>query len=130
MSASGMKALPRRILLATKDPLLRETRKLLVAGFGFYVEAPNDQRETQALIQSESFDLLILGNTLDPETIVGLAAEYRKQQPHGRIIEIVDSAYEEPVDSPDAIVVALDGPLALQHVIEGQLRIRNLADDY
>src|SRR5262245_54108197 len=101
MSASVTKAVPHRILLATKDPVLRGKCKQLIASFGFYVVAPADEQQAKALIQFQIFDLLILGNTLDPKIGVELATEYRKNQPQGRIIEITAVLDASPFSNPD-----------------------------
>lgn len=112
----------RRILLATKDPLLRRTRHDVLVSFGYHVAVPSSEGEALTLIQSERFELLILGNTLDDSTKVHLATKYRDQQRHGRVIEIIASFGHPPSGDPDAAVVGLDGPPALQRAIEEQLR--------
>lgn len=112
---------PRRILLATKDAILRSTRQAIIAGLGYDVVAPATEDEVWNLIKTQPFDLLILGNTLEPETSLHLAAEYRKDQPHGRILEIVKFAGESAAGNPDGTVGNLDGPLALRRAIEDQL---------
>jgi CheY-like chemotaxis protein len=111
-----------RILLATKDPLLRRTRHDVLISFGYHVAAPNGEGEALTLIHSEHFDVLILGDTLDPSHKRQFATKYRLHQPHGRIIEIVFTLGDPPFGNPDAAVVGLDGPRALQRAIEEQLR--------
>jgi CheY-like chemotaxis protein len=127
MSAPAIRATGprRRILLATKDPLLRQTRKDVLLSFGYYVSAPVGEVEVLTLIQSEHFDVLILGDTLNPDNKRRFATKYRNQQPHGRVIEIVAAFGYSAFGNPDAAVVGLDGPLALQHAIEEQLRFES-----
>ncbi len=88
MSSSPTPA-PQRILLATKNALLRDTRRTILSKLGYYVVAPTSDSDSLALIQSLPFGLLILGSSLDPESIVTLAKEYRRCQPHGRVLEIL-----------------------------------------
>jgi CheY-like chemotaxis protein len=112
----------RRILLATKDPLLRQTRKEVLISFGYHVSAPIGEIDVLTSIQSEHFDVLVLGDTLDPDNKRRFATKYRNRQPHGRVVEIVVAFGYTAFGNPDAAVVGLDGPLALQHAIEEQLR--------
>src|SRR3954447_25641268 len=104
MSAPAIRATggPRRILLATKDPLLRHTRKEILTSFGYSVAAPTSDSGSLTLIQSERFDLLILGGTLAPSNKLQFATNYRKLQPRGRIIEIVLTLDDPPFGNPDA----------------------------
>jgi DNA-binding response OmpR family regulator len=110
------------ILLATADPILRETRQLLLRQFGFEVKAPIGKQQALELIDAESFGFLILGNTLPEKTRIEIASVFRQTQPHARIIEILASPGETPTTNPDAVVVGLDGPLALRAAIEAQLK--------
>jgi hypothetical protein len=109
------------ILLATEDPLLRETRKRILRQFGFEVKAPVGKQQTLELIVAESFGLLVVGNTLSIVARAEIASAFREAQPHARIVEIVSSPGESATTNPDAVVVGLDGPLALKTVIEAQL---------
>src|SRR4051812_2995405 len=110
------------ILLATSDPLLRETRKVILRRFGFAVKAPAEQSATLRLIELERFDLLILGNSLPRPARHEIAVAFREKQRQARIIEIFSEPGEPPVSNPDAYVLGLDGPLALRSAVDAQLK--------
>lgn len=118
---SSTKAVPQRILLATKSAILRNTRKTILSNFGYYVVAPTNDHDALVLIQTQSFGLLILGNTLEPESMVKLADEFRRCQPGGRVLEILLAPGVGTLREPDATVVGVDGPVALQKMIEEQI---------
>jgi CheY-like chemotaxis protein len=121
MFAVASKSRP-SVMLATDDPILRETRMLLLHQFGFNVNAPVGKQQALELICAESFAVLILGNTLPETTRIEIATAFRQRQPHGRIIEIITAACEVSIANPDAVVIGLDGPSALRAVIEAQLK--------
>ena len=110
-----------RILLATADPVLRHTRKRVMEGFGFEVQAGTTQEHALELINSERFEILVLGHTLSSPECTELARAFRQRRPGGRVIEIARDDSAQPLNNPDAIVVGMDGPAALKKTIEGQL---------
>jgi len=112
-----------RILLATADPMLRESRKAVLRSFGFDATASESTQHALDLMKAKTFDILILGNTLLPDDCVKLSAEFRKHRPSGRILEILPASGHDCKDHPDATVVGLDGPLALRTAIDEQLSI-------
>jgi len=122
MNASAPKEAPIRILLATADAALRESRRALIESFGFHVSTSATETQALQLLQSDQFQLLILGHTLTSAECCKIAKAFRGRQPKGRVIEIARSMDSEPLNNPDAIVVGLDGPIALRETIEGQLR--------
>jgi CheY-like chemotaxis protein len=112
----------RRILLFSKDPILRYTRAEVLVTFGYNVAAPGSDSESRKLIESQPFEVLILCDTADAASKLSIATVYRDSQPLGRIVEILAAPGNEPLVNPDATVVSLDGPWGLRRVIEEQFR--------
>jgi DNA-binding response OmpR family regulator len=112
---------PVRILLATTDPGLRESRIAVLRSFGFDTTASDSTKHAVDLVKSKHFDILILGNSLSPDECVKISAAFRTHRPSGRIVEILPASGHDCKDHPDATVVGLDGPLALRAAIHKQL---------
>jgi CheY-like chemotaxis protein len=111
-----------KILLATADLTLRHTRTHLLRSFGFEVSASESKLHAIEMFQSGTFDVLVLGNTLNATACRELGKAFRRFQPRGRVIEILDASNFQPKNNPDATVAVLSGPLALRDVIQSQLR--------
>jgi hypothetical protein len=112
-----------RILLATSDPGLRESRTAVLRCFGFDVTASKSTQHALELIGSRSFDLLVLGNTLTPDACREISIAFRRCRPTGRIVEILPASGVDCKSDPDVSVVGLDGPIALRGAIDEQLRL-------
>lgn len=110
-----------RVLLATADPVLRETRVALLTQFGFEAAASTSIQNAIDLIQATPFDLLVLGNTLSPEACSQISKAFRQHRPKGRVVEILPASGADCNDSPDATVIGLDGPSALREVLWEQI---------
>jgi CheY-like chemotaxis protein len=121
--SSAPSTAPIRVLLATADPMLRETRKALIQSFGFDVTASKTEDDALSHMRTERFDLLVLGHTLPARECRNLANAFRVYHPNGRIIEIIRTHGMSPVNNPDAIVVGMDGQIALRDTLEAQSRI-------
>jgi DNA-binding NtrC family response regulator len=120
--STGTQSVPQRILVATSDAALRESRSAVIAALGYSVVAPSDVEEIEGLIKREGFAVLVLGHSLESEMALRLAAHFRRHQPHGRIIEILKMSGSLPTTQSDATLVGLDGPVALQRCVQEQLR--------
>src|SRR5215469_826971 len=79
-----------RVLSASADPGLSYKRELLLRGHGCEVKSSLSKSHAQDLIQSHSFDVLVCGNSLTPETCRELAKQFRARNPRGEIIFIRD----------------------------------------
>jgi hypothetical protein len=87
------------------DPALSYTQGLLLLSQGCEVETALSKSYAHELIQSHSFDVLVFGNSLTPETCRELAKSFRLRNPQGKIIEMVGGNWDAPMNEPDAIVV-------------------------
>jgi hypothetical protein len=101
-----------RVLSVSADPALSYTQGLLLLSHGFEVETAVSKSYAQELIQSNSFDLLVFGNRLTPETCRELAESFRLRNPSGKIIEVVSANWDARVNEPDAIAVGPEGLIA------------------
>ena len=123
MNSTSLEIITGSVLLATADPVLRETRAALLRSFGLQTTASVSMQDAVRRIHSAEFDLLVLGSSLTPDECIGISAAFRKQLPNGRVVEILPGSGEECRDAPHATVVGLDGPPALRRVVLEQLRI-------
>ena len=113
-----------RILLASPNPVLSQTREALIRSFGFDVSATSGETDAFDMMEGVRFDLLlVIGHSLGSVGAARLAKAFRGHNPRGRVIEIAARPGLPPLNNPDAVVVGLDGPVALQSVLETQLRI-------
>ena len=101
---------PIRVLSASLDAGLNRSRLLLLQYWGFEATTTESIRMAVELIQKNQFDVLIFGSTLSRDTCWELAAEFRRHNPRGKIIEIIPAAWAAPKNRPDAMVVGSDEP--------------------
>ena len=123
MLSSDVEVMASRVLLATADPVLRETRVALIKSFGFHTTASTSLEHALRLIADMPFDILVIGHTLTAEACDTISREFRKHKSQGRIIEILRSFGDDSKCHPDVTVVGLEGPLRLRDVLLEQERI-------
>lgn len=102
------------MLSASADAALRHTRELLLADEGCEVTTSLSKVHAQDLIQSDAFDVLVIGNSLSTDTCRELAKSFRLRNPSGKVIEIVLPNWGVPMNEPDAIAA---GPEELVSLI-------------
>jgi CheY-like chemotaxis protein len=105
-----------RVLSASADPALRQTRELVLIGEGCEVKTSLSKAHAHELIKSHLFDILVFGNSLSPGTCQELAKSFRLRNPQGKIIEILASKWDSPMNQPDAVAA---GPEELVSLIRG-----------
>lgn len=106
-----------RVLSASADAVLRQTRELLLVGEGCEVKTSLSKAHAHELIQSQSFDVLIIGNSLTPNACRELAKTFRLRNPRGKIIEILVATWDSPMNEPDVIVVSPEELIAaIRHI--------------
>jgi len=105
MSATPQISKRVRVLSASADPVLRHTRELLLISEGCEVNTSLSKSHAHELIQSHSFDVLVIGNSLTPDTCRELAKTFRVRNPQGKIIEILVANWDAPMNEPDAIAI-------------------------
>jgi hypothetical protein len=114
--ASGQKR-PIRILSASLDPGLNQTRALLLRHYGFDVTTSESKEHAREQIEGSDFDVMIFGNTLPLDTCWELAGIFRRRNSKGKIIEILPSPWAAPKNKPDFTVVGTAEPEQLITVI-------------
>jgi hypothetical protein len=93
------------VLSVSADPGLSHTRELLLINHGCEVKTSLSKSHAQELMQSQSFDVLVCGNSLTPDVCRELAKDFRARNPRGKIIEILVAQWEAPMNGPDAIAI-------------------------
>ena len=101
---------PVRILSASLDPGLNQSRALLLRHYGFDVTTSESKEHAQEQIEGSHFDVMIFGNTLPYDTCWELAYTFRRHNSKGKIIEILPSPWATPKDQPDFCVVGTAEP--------------------
>ena len=104
---------PMRVLSASADPALRKTRELVLIREGCEVKTSLSKAHAHELIQSHLFDVLVFGNSLTPDACQELAKSFRLRNPQGKIIEILASKWDYPMNQPDAVAAAPEELVAL-----------------
>jgi len=94
-----------KVLSASADAALRHSRELLLRDHGCDVKTSLSKSHALELIQSLSFDVLVCGHSLTPETCQQLAKQFRARNPRGKIIEILAARWNAPKTQPDATAV-------------------------
>jgi DNA-binding NtrC family response regulator len=113
---------PIRILSASADPQLNQSRALLLRSHGFDVTTSESSDQAREHMTYSLFDVLIFGATLARDTCWELAEVFRQCNSDGKIIEIVPSPEAPVKNQPDAIVVSADEPSKLVTIIRDNLR--------
>jgi CheY-like chemotaxis protein len=113
MSATPQISKRVRVLSVSADAALRHTRELLLVGQGCEVETSLSKAHAQQLIQSHSFDVLIIGNSLSEQSCREFAKSFRARNPHGKIIEIVLADWDLPMNKPDGVAAGPEELVAL-----------------
>lgn len=102
-----------RILSASTDAGLNQSRALLLREHGFEVKTCESVENATRLIEEENFDVLIFGSTLSRDGCWRLAEAFRKRHAAGRIIEILPSPWSTPRAAVDATVIGSEEPAKL-----------------
>src|SRR5689334_407361 len=112
---------PIRILSASIDSALNQSRALILRHHGFDVTTSESKENAREQIQSSDFDVLVFGNTLPHDTCWELAEVFRRRSPQGKIIEIIPSPWATPKNQPDATVVGTAEPERLIAIIRDKV---------
>lgn len=97
-----------RILSASVDSSLNQSRAMLLRHHGFDVKTSESLEHACEQIAEHLFDVLIFGSTLPRDTCWQLAEVFRQRNANGRIVEILPSPWATPKNRPDATVVSSD----------------------
>jgi CheY-like chemotaxis protein len=115
MSESKLNGL--RILSASVDANLNQTRALILQDHGFDVTTSESLEDATQRMERQQFDVLIFGSTLPRDTCWKLAEVFRRRNASGKIIEVLPSPWAAPKNRPDATVISSDEPTKLVDAI-------------
>lgn len=118
-----MKLAPRnRILMFGKIRELALYRAEVLRSHGFNVTIPASKADVIAAIRRGGYDAVVLTYTLSSDTVEELAELARQHCPDCRLITISDTRFPDAKVSPDANVLADDGPKALLEALRATLK--------
>jgi hypothetical protein len=99
------------VLCTGVDPVLMESRRLILQHAGHTVITARDERELSSACAKHQFDVAVIGQAVSPKVKKALAQLLRKECPSARILELypiyqgkiledADSWLEAPIDVP------------------------------
>jgi DNA-binding NarL/FixJ family response regulator len=97
---------PITVLSVSADRGLSYTRELLLLHEGCEVKTSLSKSHAQEMMQSHAFDVLVCGNSLAREVCQELAKDFRARNPRGKVIEILSSLWDTPMNQPGAVAVS------------------------
>ncbi|MGC2695294.1 MAG: hypothetical protein WA738_05830 [Candidatus Angelobacter sp.] len=109
------KGAPVSLVLCTGvNPVLMETRKLILQRAGHTVITAINERELDAACTTHGFDVAVIGQTVSSKMKKAIALLIRKQCPSAKIVELyplyqskvledADAWLEVPIDIPDEL---------------------------
>jgi hypothetical protein len=105
MSESREAEQPIRILSASVDSSLNQSRAMLLRHHGFDVKTSESLEHAREQIAEDLFDVLIFGSTLPRDVCWQLAEVFRQRNTSGRVVEILPSPWTAPKNRPAATVI-------------------------
>lgn len=109
-----------RVLSASVDPLLNNSRALFLRRYGFAVTTSSSKEQARKVLNSAVYDILIFGSTLPADACCELAEVFRTRNSRGKIIEVLTSHTSVPKNRPDAVVASADDPVKIVSTIYSQ----------
>jgi hypothetical protein len=88
-------------------------RAEVLRAHGFSVATPHTEEEMKAAIRRGNFDVAVLSYTLPSDTVEEMAELMREYSGECALVAITDTGRVDRKISPDAVVLADDGPDAL-----------------
>lgn len=83
----------KRILVIDDDPIMRETIKDILQYEDYYVVDAADGREGMALLQKETFDMIVTDVLMPEKDGIEVIMEAKKRQPKIQIVAISGGGY-------------------------------------
>ncbi len=121
MMSTAPQVTPVRVLSVSADAGLSVSRELLLTEYGYAVTSALSKPQALELIESQRFELLILGSRLGAEICTELGRAFRGHNPRAKVVEVLVDSMAPPMNNPDAIVAGTDGPAALLQTIQAAL---------
>jgi DNA-binding NtrC family response regulator len=112
------------ILVYGHDPLLLETRRIILERAGFAVHTTTKFEEFKATACTRAFDLLVLGSSISPDEVDRILPMIHQCVPFSKVLVLANGALPPPLNSRDEVLSALAGPNALIDQIGKMLEVR------
>ena len=109
-----------RILSVSGNYAIATTRELLLRREGFEVRTAASRVQAQKLLQTDLFHCFVIGSSLSAEACQQLAAEFRRRNPWGKIIEILPTPWMPATTTPDATVTDPEELISTLHALLGR----------
>src|SRR5256885_456189 len=90
------------VLCTGVDPVLLETRKLILERAGHTVVMAANMRDLTAACEKHCFDVAVIGQTVSAASKRLIASEIRSHCPSARILELYPLHQDRAVDNADA----------------------------
>ena len=103
------------VLCTGVDPILLETRRLLLERAGHAVTTIRDERELTAACQKTHFEVAVIGQGVTPKMKRVIASRIREHCPSARILELYSPHQGKSLDDADSwmeVPADLPGQLA------------------
>ena len=112
----------KRILSIVGDAGLRNARRMLLEAQGYEVVSASDFKEVREACENASFDLVIIGHSLDPKTKRAIAVTIREHTPGVPILEMclvspeIKDAEFSTSDSPADLIASVRRILQMDEI--------------
>ena len=90
------------VLCTGVDPILMETRKLILQQAGHTVITASGERNLAFACEHYDFDVAVIGQVMSPQTKRGFASIIRKRCPSAKILELCPLHEDRALDDADS----------------------------
>jgi DNA-binding response OmpR family regulator len=104
---------PKRILVVSRDPMVLQTRKLMLGAY-FDVDVAGRVVEAETLLEEQHFDLIVLCYTLSQGDCHRIVESAQQHCPQAKILVLTAAGYaSKQADIHRYFLAAEDGPFTL-----------------
>lgn len=116
--------MPKRILSTSRNATVLRTRNLVLQSAGYDVTTTRDPKEFTNFIEKESFDAVVMGDSIDLAERVELASKIAASKPSLPLVIFFRTPAEAQQLLPYAhtLIGSLDGPERLIAAVEGAVQ--------
>lgn len=116
--------MPKRILSTSRNATVLRTRNLVLQSAGYDVTTTRDPKEFTSFIEKESFDAVVMGDSIDLAERVELASKIAALKPNLPLVIFFKTPAEAQQLLPYAhsLVGSLDGPERLIAAVQGAVQ--------
>lgn len=116
--------MPKRILSTSRNATVLRTRNLVLQSAGYDVTTTRDPKEFTNFIKKESFDAVVMGDSIDLGERVELASKIAASKPNLPLVIFFKTPAEAQQLLPYAhsLVGSLDGPERLIAAVQGAVQ--------